>query len=92
MTKLEMLKAVAEKAETTQKVVDEVLASYVDVVVETLKSDKDEKITLPNIGTFRVKHVAEKHGVATLGEKKEWTKPAHDEITFKISKSVKELD
>ena len=35
--------------------------------------------------TFEKKHVPERRGVSTLGEKKEWVKPAHDKLTVKLS-------
>lgn len=92
MTKNELIKAVSEKTETiTQKDVDTVLAAYASVVIETLGEDKDEKITLPGLGSFKVKHVPERSGVAALAGGKAWTKPAHDELTFKISRSVKNI-
>lgn len=92
MNKNEMIKAVSERVDgATNKLVDEVLKAYADVVFETLKNDKAEKITLPNIGNFFVKEVPERRGISTLGEKKEWVKPAHSEIAFKITKSVKEF-
>ena len=93
MVKNEILKSVAEKAEVSQKIVDTVLAAYVGVVAETLAKDKNEKVALPGIGTFSVKHVDERNGVVQLGKSKgsTWTKPAHNEIVFKIAKSVKEL-
>ena len=92
MTKQEMIKAVNEKVEgATNKLVDDVLKAYAEVVFETLGKDKNEKVTLPNIGTFSVKEVPERRGISALGEKKEWVKPAHSEIAFKIIKSVKEI-
>lgn len=92
MTKAEMIKEVSSRVENVnQTKVDEVLASYVDVVTETLTKNKDEKITLPGLGTFSVKHVPERSGVAALAGGKAWTKPAHDELQFKITRSVKEL-
>lgn len=91
MVKNEMLKNVANEAGTTSKVVDEVLSAYGKFVLGVLAENKDEKIPLPTIGTFSIKHVAERSGVAALAGGKAWTKPAHDEITFKISKSAKEL-
>ena len=92
MTKNEMIKAVSERVEgATNKLVDEVLKAYADVVLETIKNDKTEKVALPNIGTFSAKEVPERRGISTLGEKKEWVKPAHSEIAFKITKSVKEI-
>lgn len=94
MTKNEMIKNVADSVDgVSQKDVDAVLAAYVDVVKDSLTKDKDEKVTLPGIGAFSVKHVPERTGVVQLGESKgsTWTKPAHDELVFKIAKSVKEL-
>lgn len=91
MVKNEMLKKVAEVSGLSQKDVDAVLTAYATVVVDTLTENRDEKIALGNIGTFKVKNVSERSGVSTLGEKKAWTKPAHDEITFKMGKAVKEL-
>lgn len=91
MLKNEMLKKIAEVSGLSQKDVDAVLTAYANVVVDALTANRDEKIALGNIGTFKVKNVPERSGVSTLGEKKAWTKPAHDEITFKMGKAVKEL-
>lgn len=91
MVKNEMIKKVAEVSGLSQKDVDTVLTAYATTVVNTLTENKDEKITLPELGTFSVKHVAERSGIAALAGGKAWTKPAHDEIQFKITKSIKEL-
>ena len=91
MAKNEMLKKVSEVSGLSQKDVDTVLSAYATVVVNTLTENRDEKIALGSLGTFNVKNVPERSGVSTLGEKKAWTKPAHDEITFKMGKAVKEL-
>ena len=91
MTKNEVLKKVSELSGVTQKQVDVVLSAFSDVVVDTLADNRDEKVSIGNLGTFKVKHVPERKGISTLGEKKEWCKPAHDEICFKMSKSTKEL-
>lgn len=91
MTKNEVLKKVSELSGVTQKQVDAVISAYVDTVIDALADNRDDKVTLGNFGTFKVKHVPERSGVAALAGGKEWTKPAHDEITFKMSKSVKEL-
>lgn len=91
MKKTDLLKEIAQTTELSQKDVDAVLAAYADLVKETLASDKDEKVTLPGLGTFSVKHVGERSGVAALAGGKAWTKPEHDEIRFKISSSVKEI-
>lgn len=91
MNKVDMIKAVASEADVTNKVVEEVMNAYGRFVLGVLSENKDEKITLPRLGTFSVKHVAERSGVAALADGKEWTKPAHDEICFKISRSIRNL-
>lgn len=91
MTKAEMIKEIAAKAEVTNKVVETVIDAYGDFVFDVLVTEKDEKIPLPGIGNFSVKHVSERSGVTALTGGKEWTKPAHDELKFTISKSVKTL-
>lgn len=91
MNKVDMIKAVASEAETTNKVAEAVIDAYGKFVLGTLGENHDEKLPLPGLGAFSVKHVSERSGVATLAGGKEWTKPAHDELKFTISKSVKTL-
>lgn len=91
MNKIEMIKLVASESEVTNKVAEAVIDAYRKLVFGALNENHDEKIPLPGIGTFSVKHVAERSGVAALAGGKEWTKPAHDELKFTISKSVKTL-
>lgn len=91
MLKNDMIKAVASEAEVANKVAEAVMDAYGKFVLGALSENKDEKITLPGLGAFSVKHVAEKSGVTALAGGKEWTKPAHDELKFTISKSVKTL-
>lgn len=93
MNKVELVKRITDVSteEVNQKQVSAVLAAIESVIKDTLTENSDEKVPLPGIGTFSVKHVAERSGVAALAGGKEWTKPAHDELKFTISKSVKEL-
>ena len=91
MTKNDMIKNVASEAEVTNKIAEAVMEAYGKFVLGVLNENRDEKVTLPGLGAFSVKHVSERSGVAALAGCKAWTKPAHDEIVFKISKSVKEL-
>lgn len=91
MTKIDMIKAVASEAEVANKVAEAVIDAYGKFVLGVLSENKDEKITLPGLGSFSVKHVAERSGIAALAGGKKWTKPAHDELKFTISKSVKAL-
>ncbi len=93
MTKQKMIKKIQEtiNIDVPLKDITEIVDAIPTVVIETLKIDNTEKVTLPGLGSFKVKDVPERRGISTLGEKKEWVKPAHSEITFKMSKSVKEL-
>lgn len=93
MLKNEILKMVATKAEKTQKDVDAVLTAYTEVVLEVLEENREEKITLGTLGAFKVKNVPERKGVIRMGTKsgEEYVTPAHDEITFKMSKTAKML-
>ena len=93
MNKVELVKKIAEVSteEVNQKQVDAVLAALESVVKDAITENRDEKITLSGLGTFSVKHVAERSGIAALAGGKAWTKPAHDEIQFKISKSFKNI-
>lgn len=78
MKKNDMIKAVASEADVTNKVAEVVMDTYVKFVIGALNENRDEKIPLPGIGMFSVKHVAERSGVAALAGGKAWTKPAHD--------------
>lgn len=91
MTKNEVLKKVSELSGVTQKQVDAVISAFSDVVIDTLSDNRDEKVSIGNLGTFKAKHVPERSGVAALAGGKAWTKPAHDEICFKMNRSTKEL-
>lgn len=91
MVKIDMIKNIASEADVTNKVAEAVMDAYGKFVLGALNENRDEKVPLPGIGSFSVKHVAERNGVAALAGGKEWTKPAHDELKFTISKSIKEL-
>lgn len=91
MNKIDMIREIASEADVTNKVAEAVIDAYGKFVLGVFSENKEEKIPLPGLGAFSVKHVAERSGVAALAGGKEWIKPTHDEIQFKISKSVKEL-
>lgn len=93
MTKAEMIKNVASEADVTNKVAEAVLDAYGKFVFGVLAENKDEKIPLPGLGTFKVKEVGERHGKIMLGDRKgeEYISPAHFEIKFQIAKNVKVL-
>lgn len=90
MKKNELIKAVAQKTEMTNKVVGEVISAYHDVVIETLQADVDEKVPFEDFGFFKVKKVAERTGTSALNGK-DWVKPAHNELTFSVSRGLKDI-
>lgn len=91
MNKIDMIREIASKADVTNKVAEAVMDAYGKFVFGSLNENHDEKVPLPGIGAFSVKHVAERSGIAALAGGKEWTKPAHDELKFTISKSAKQI-
>lgn len=91
MTKHEVIKNVAEKLDIDQKTVKAVIETFSNFIYKELSMNKHEKITLGELGTFSVKHVPERRGIAQMGEKKEWVKPEHDELCFKVRKSMKDI-
>jgi len=93
MTKNEMISAVAEKLDgITKKDITTILEAYGEVVLETVSEDITNKVPLLGIGSFTGKTVPERKGVSHMGDSdKEWVVPEHDELTFKISKSVKTI-
>ncbi len=93
MTKTEVLKKITEKVSVSQKEAEAVLSAFSELVTEILTENREEKIPFEKLGSFKVKNVPERKGQIILGEKagEEYCVPAHDEITFKMSKSVKTL-
>lgn len=79
------------KYKITKKETEAILRAFTECIFDNLAGNKTEKIPLPGVGSFSVKHVAEKSGVAALAGGKAWSVPEHDEIKFSISKSVKTL-
>lgn len=93
MVKNELLAKIAEKTTMAKVDVDKVLKAFEEVVTSTLAEDKEEKITFGGLGSFKVKEVSERSGIIQMGDRKgqTYTTPAHEEITFKMSKSAKVL-
>lgn len=89
MVKVDVLREIKSKVKGVNYAdIEVILTAYSEVVKETLLKDKDEKVPLPGIGSFSVKHINEKNGFMNG---KEWHKDAEDQLTFKINKSVKTL-
>lgn len=77
----------------TQKDIDFVLSAFDEMIKETLADNHDEKVSFGSLGSFKVKEVPERRGTILLGDRKgeEYVTPAHSEITFKMSKTAKQL-
>lgn len=94
MTKNNFIKNIAGKLEgCSQKDVSAVLDAFEEVIVETLKADATESVPVGKLGKFKVKDVPERTGKIMLGERagETYVTPSHKEITFKMSKSAKQL-
>lgn len=92
MTKAELLKGIAEKAEgVTKKDADTVLAALGEVIEDAVKNG--DKVNIPNIGVFSVKDVSERRGIIYLGNRKgeEYVVPQHKEPKFTMNKKLKKI-
>lgn len=94
MVKNEVINAIAERIEGAKKGdIALILDTYAEVITDTLKADATESVPVGKLGKFKVKEVAERTGKIMLGERagETYVTPAHQEITFKMSKTVKQL-
>mgnify|MGYP004701898171 FL=1 len=78
------------KVKVSRKLVAAVLEAFEDVIVDSISADITDTITFGKLGKFIGKEVPEKHGVTALNGK-EWVKPAHREIGFRVGSAVKDL-
>ena len=86
MTKAELIKAVAEKAEITQKAATQVVDAVFGIVQEAVA--RGEEVRLPGFGIFVVKDRAARNGRnPQTGE--EITIPATKAVVFKAGKELK---
>lgn len=94
MTKNEVLKAVSNKVEgASQRDIAVILDAFADVITEALTADHAESVAVGKLGKFKVKEVPERRGTIMMGDRKgeEYVTPKHSEITFKMSKTSKQL-
>lgn len=87
MNKKELIKAISEKTEMTQKTVGEVVDATFDVIEDTLMDGED--VSIANFGKFVVveKEASVKRNPAT-GQPV--NVPAHNVVKFKASSTLKE--
>lgn len=94
MVKNELVSAIAERIEGAKKGdIAVVLDTFADVITDVLKGNPEESVPVGKLGKFKVKDVPERTGRIMLGERagETYTTPSHKEITFKMSKSAKQL-
>lgn len=94
MVKNEVVNAIAERIEGAKKGdIALILDTYAEIIINTLKADATESVPVGKLGKFKVKTVPERRGKIMMGDRKgeEYVTPQHDEITFKMSKTVKQL-
>lgn len=91
MVKIDLIRRIASKTNATHGAIEQIFDAFCDVIKDAMY--EGEKVTLPNIGSFSVKEVPERHGKINLGgmEGKDFVIPAHNEPRFKPSKAFKEL-
>lgn len=87
MNKPELLKKIAKDSGMSQQTVDSVLKSFVNVVVETVR-DENDPITIPGLGTFKVKETTAREGRNPMNGEPAQIK-ASKTIAFKPLTSVK---
>ena len=94
MVKNELVNEIASRIEGAKKGdIAVVLNTFADVNTDTLKNDATESLPVGKLGKFKVKTVPENKKKIMMGDRKgeEYVTPQHDEITFKMSKTAKQL-
>lgn len=87
MTTAELVKALAERMEISQKQARELLDGYVGAITQQLAGKKS--VILRNFGSFSIKEVAEKRSYIPAQESI-CIVPAHQKLHFKAAKSLKD--
>lgn len=86
MNKSELIDNIATNAGLSKKVAKETLNAFIDAVTES--AAKDEDVSLPGFGTFKLKHNSSRQGRnPQTGES--LTIPASKSVTFKAGAQLK---
>ena len=94
MVKNELVNVISERVDGAKKGdIAVILETFADVITDTLKANSEESVPVGKLGKFKVKTVPERRGKIMMGDRKgeEYVTPQHKEITFKMSKSAKQL-
>ncbi|AEG15185.1 histone family protein DNA-binding protein [Desulfofundulus kuznetsovii DSM 6115] len=87
MTKADLIKAVAEKADLTQKAAARAVDAFIEAVQEAV--GKGEDVRIPGFGAFVVKERAERQG-RDLRTGEVITIPARKVVAFRAGKELRE--
>ena len=87
MNKVELVAAVAEKAELSKKDAEKAVSAVLDTVVETLASG--DKVSVVGFGSFEIRERAERQGINPR-TREPITIAASRSIVFKPGKSLKD--
>ena len=88
MTKTELIKATATKADKTIKETGDIVTALQEVIMETLKAGEDVRV--PGFGSLEVKDVAERKVRNPLtGE--EFMADPHKVVKAKLAKAIKDV-
>jgi DNA-binding protein HU-beta len=88
MNKMELIEALASKADVSKSQAEKVLNTFVGIVTEKLKVDED--VTVTGFGTFSVSHRKERMGVNPQNPSERITIPAMDVPKFTAGKTLKD--
>lgn len=87
MTKAELVKAVAERADITQKVAARTVDAFIEAVQEAVA--RGEEVRIPGFGAFVVKKRSERQG-RDIRTGEAITIPARKVVAFRAGKELKE--
>lgn len=88
MNKAELISVIAEKVGVTKKQAEDMVETFVDTVVETLK--KGDEVTIAGFGAFSAKRRAGRTGVNPQNPAEKIQIPAVTVPKFKAGKGLKD--
>ncbi len=91
MNKTELIRAISDSAEISQKNTAAVIETMQDIIRTTVSDG--EKVSISGFAVFEKKHIPAKSGVSKLGgAEKEWSTPEKDVIKVSLSKTYSNIE
>ena len=91
MNKTELIRAISDSAEISQKNTAAVIETMQDIIRTTVSDG--EKVSISGFAVFEKKHIPAKSGVSKLGgTDKEWSTPEKDVIKVSLSKTYSNIE